>query len=96
MTPAQNTIELINTINSLYAKNDKSAIIEKTMISIEMGLALGCNTGFMCTRMIDLGVKPQELGLAVVLALKNADDSILCETDRIIKKEASRIMETVN
>ena len=95
MTPAQNTIELINTINGLYAKKDKIAIIDKTVLAVEMGLAIGLNSGFMCTQMIDLGVRPEELGTAVSLALMRADDSILCETDKIIKKEASRIWASI-
>jgi len=94
-TPAQLHTNLINTINGLYKTGDKIGVIDKTMLAIELGLEFGMNSGTMTIKMIDLGVRPEELGTAVSLALMRTDDPKLCDTDKIIKKEAKRIWEAV-
>lgn len=58
----------------------------KTSIAIEFLLTVGMNSQKITFKMIDLGVKPQELGLAMALAFKNTDDKWLSDIDKDIKK----------
>ena len=90
-THAQGENNLRKIINDLYGKKDKETVIERAMISIEMGFNCGMNSGFLCRQMIDLGIKPIELGIGMMKAILKVDDSKLCDTDKIIKKEAKRI-----
>ena len=81
----KNTSELQKMIAEHYEKKENFSIVEKTELAIEFLLTLGMNSQQITFKMIDLGVKPTELGLSMALALKNTDDSSLSELDREIK-----------
>lgn len=86
---------LINTIKELYAKGDKIGVIDKSMLAVEMGLAIGYNSYMMTTTLIDLGVRPEELGTAISLAVMRTDDKYLNDIDKKIKIESNKIWSNI-
>ena len=77
--------ELQKIIQEHYKNNRKVDIIFKTELALEMGLAVGYNSKELTFRMYDIGVKPEELGLSMALAMKRTDDKYLSELDQKIK-----------
>ena len=86
-----NEDKLIKIIRDLYDKGDKETVIDRAKISIEAGLVSGLNSGFMVRSMIDIGIKPEEVGIGMMQAILKVPDSKLNDTDKIVKKEATRI-----
>ena len=82
----KNTSELQQTMSNHYKNNENFEIILKTNSAIEFLLTIGMNTMKITEKIIDLGVKPTELGLSMALALKHTEDKDLSEIDRQIKK----------
>ncbi len=78
--------ELQLQISDLYKKDEKAEIILKTSMALEMVLTLGLDTQKATFKMIDLGVKPDELGLSMAIALKRTEDKFLSATDLEIKR----------
>lgn len=78
--------ELQRTISLHYSKNENTEVILKTALACEMALTLGLNSMSITLKMVDLGVKQTEIGLAMALALKKTEDKFLSEIDQEIKK----------
>ena len=82
----KSTSDLQKTMSDHYKNNEFGDIIIKTSKAMEFLLTVGMSTLKITQKIIDLGVKPNELGLSMALALKHTDDKYLSELDRQIKK----------
>lgn len=69
-----------------YKKGEQTDVIYKTSIACEMLLNIGMASATITLRMIDLGVKKEDIGMAMALAMKKTDDKYLSPLDVIIKK----------
>ena len=76
----------IDNIKKLYEQDDIQEIITRTVFLFKSVLNLGYNVGDCYFRTHDLGIKPNEMGISIALALKQTDDSKLTQKDLIIKK----------
>lgn len=73
-------------ISEHYTKNERPDVIFKTALALEMCLTMGYNSKNLTFKMLDLGVKPDDLGLSMALAMKKTDDKYLSNLDQEIKK----------
>ena len=79
--------ELQQMIKTHYKKDEMPDIILKTSSALEFMLTLGFDSMRLTLKMYDLGVKPNELGLSMALAMKRTDDKYLSATDQAVKNE---------
>lgn len=69
-----------------YTRDEIADVISKTALALECCLTIGMPSNTLTYKMIDLGVKPTELGMAMALAMKKTDDKWLSPLDIEIKK----------
>jgi len=50
-----------------------------------MGLQIGLNSRMLTLTMLDLGVKPEDVGMSMALAMKGTPDKYLSKLDKQIK-----------
>lgn len=84
-TELKTTSELQKTMADHYKNNEIGDIIFKTTKVMEFLLTIGMPTLKITYKIMDLGVKHNELGLSMALALKRTDDKYLSTLDRQIK-----------
>ena len=73
-------------IRGHYEKEENVELIKKTHLGIELMLLVGLNTRDITLRFYDLGLKPDELGIAMAIALHNTPDKALSKLDQKVKK----------
>jgi len=78
---------IIDNIKKLYENDDIQQIIERNVFLFKSALDLGFNIMDCYLRTHDLGIKPNEMGISVAIALKQTDDSKLSKTDVAIKQK---------
>ncbi len=77
----------IDNIKTLYESGDIQEIIERNVFVFKSALDLGFNIMECYQRTHDLGIKPNEMGISIAIALKQIDDSKLSKLDIEIKKK---------
>lgn len=77
----------LQNIKQLYDQGDITQIVDNTVWLFKNALKLGYNAMELFERTNDLGVKPNELGIAFGVALKQTDNSSLSKTDQELKKK---------
>ena len=70
-------------IKALYELEDggQYEIVKRSMFIIDNALLLGKTSKECVDRLMDMGVKHTELGIAVCVSLSRADPTTLCEDD---------------
>lgn len=84
---------IIEQIKVLYdlGEGGQYEIIHRTISIFKPMFILGKPSKELVDRMMDKGVKPLELGIALAVSITETDDKYLSPTDREIKK---KILET--
>lgn len=82
---SQITDNITKQINELYKKHDLAEIINKTRLALKLMLLSGMNTMDLTYKFIDIGVKPEELGLSMAIALSEIPDEYLNKIDVVVK-----------
>ena len=82
-----NNQSIIDNIKNLYDNGDIQEIIKKTVWLFKASLQLRYSTGELYTRTHDLGIKPNEMGISLAIALNQTDTSVLHLKDIAIKEK---------
>jgi hypothetical protein len=79
----------LSSIKELYELGDggQYEIIKRSMFVIENALKFGKTSKECVDRLMDIGTKPTELGIAVCVSLARADPNNLCELDKTLRLE---------
>ena len=77
----------LKSIKELYELGDdgKYEIVERTIFIFSNALLFRKNSKECVDRMMDLGVKHTELGIAMCISLSRADPETLCEKDQKLR-----------
>lgn len=89
----KSTDEVRGEIKVLYdlGEGGQYEIIQRSIFILSTSLNLGMNSKSLVDRMMDLGVKPLELGIALSVSMRDTDPILLSKIDQKIRE---KIMST--
>jgi len=78
-----------------YKTQKAKKLVKPLTKLIKNGLENGLSCGWMTRELLDMGIKPEELVIAVCLAMSTMKISDLNPVDALIKQEADKINDKI-